>query len=203
MRNPAATRTGGHWGGSVPGLRIGINLRMKTNHFVQLFTAALGFAALSNAGCARQEKLAGASLATDGSAATPKATITASGPTTDIQVATPSGPDVASAKWSDIKDCTFDMRAQFFTGLDRLEARVDGQIVELTAQRAAMKSTGNNKDWDFAMKEMEDARTYLKSTGEDLSKATPEIWDQEKDKVGQAWVRTQEAYDKVKKSTTS
>jgi len=52
------------------------------------------------------------------------------------------------------------------------------------------------------MKEMGDARSALKSMGEELSKATPETWDQEKDKVGQAWVRTQEAYDKVKSSTT-
>ena len=66
-----------------------------------------------------------------------------------------------------------------------------------------MTSAANTKDWDFAMKEMIDARLYLKSTGEVLAKAMPETWNQEKDKVGQAWVRTQEAYAKVKSSTTS
>jgi hypothetical protein len=95
------------------------------------------------------------------------------------------------------------MRAQFFAGLKRLEAIVDDQMSSLTARRAAMKSTANTKDWDFAMKEMGDARSYLKSMGEELSKASPETWAQEKDKVGQAWVRTQEAYDEVKSSTTS
>ena len=53
------------------------------------------------------------------------------------------------------------------------------------------------------MKEMADARAYLKSTGEEANKATPETWLQAKEKVGQAWTRTQEAYDKVKASTTS
>jgi hypothetical protein len=53
------------------------------------------------------------------------------------------------------------------------------------------------------MKEMADARSNLKSMGEEIRKATPEIWAQEKDKVGRAWVRTQEAYDKVKSSVTS
>jgi hypothetical protein len=38
--------------------------------------------------------------------------------------------------------------------------------------------------------------------GEELSKASPETWSQEKDKVGQAWVRTQAAFDNVKSSTT-
>jgi hypothetical protein len=66
-----------------------------------------------------------------------------------------------------------------------------------------MKSTANTKDWDFAMKEMEDARTNLKSIRAEMSKATPETWDQEKDKVGQAWVRTQAAFANVKASTTS
>jgi hypothetical protein len=32
--------------------------------------------------------------------------------------------------------------------------------------------------------------------------ATAETWDQKKEKVGQAWAKTQEAYGKVKASTT-
>jgi hypothetical protein len=50
---------------------------------------------------------------------------------------------------------------------------------------------------------MVNARSALKSTGEVLTKASPETWDQEKDRVGQAWVRTQDAFAKVKSSTTS
>jgi len=95
------------------------------------------------------------------------------------------------------------MRAQFFAGFTRLEARVDDQIRRLTARRAAMTSTTDTREWDFAMKEMGDARTYLKSMGAELRTATPETWNQQKDKVGQAWVRTQDAYGNVKSSTTS
>jgi hypothetical protein len=124
-------------------------------------------------------------------------------PAETAPVAVAAGPDAASARWTDIKECTYDARAQFFAGLARLETRVDREIGVLTARRAAMKSTTDTQDWDFAMKEMVNARSALKSSGEALQKATPDTWAQEKDKVGQAWVRTQEAFAKVKSSTTS
>lgn len=110
--------------------------------------------------------------------------------------------NVASTRWIDLKDYTYDNRAQFFAGLEKLEAQVDEQIQELNAKRATLNSTVDTKDWDFAMKEMGDARVYLKSTGEELRKADPETWNQRKDKVGRAWMRTQDAYGKVKASTT-
>ena len=50
---------------------------------------------------------------------------------------------------------------------------------------------------------MGNARTYLKSMEEELHEASPETWAQQKDKVGEAWMRAQEAYGKVKSSTTS
>jgi len=175
---------------------------MKTNRFIHLFAIALGLTAFTTTGCAEKAKVTEASLPNAKVVAAATITTTAAEPST-IQVVTTASPDVASTQWSDLKDYTYDQRTQFFTGLKRLEAKVDGQIVELTAKRAAMTSTANTKDWDFAMKEMGNARSYLKSTGEVLGKATPETWNQEKDKVGQAWVRTQEAYTKVKSSTTS
>lgn len=174
--------------------------RMKTYRLTHLIAAAIGLAAFSTAECAEKEKTADATLPPAKDVATAPATTTASDSATAVPVA--ATPDVASVKWSDVKDYTYDQRVQFFAGLKRLEARVDDQISELTAKRAAMKSTTNTKDWDFAMKEMGNARSYLKSTGEDLGKATPETWAQQQDKVGQAWVRTQEAYAKVKASTT-
>ena len=124
-------------------------------------------------------------------------------PVVAVQVATTASPEVAPADWNEIKVCTYDMRARLFAGLKQLEAKVDGQIRELVAKRATMKGTTDTKEWDFAMKEMNDARSYLQSTGEELSKATRENWDQAKEKTGQAWVRTQDAYAKVKASTTS
>jgi hypothetical protein len=174
---------------------------MKTNRFIRHITAVFGLAAFSAASCAETPQAAAPSPPAE-NAATTTATTTVPGPTATVPVAAAPSPDIASARWSDIQNCTYDMRAQFFAGLNRLEARVDAQVAVLTAQRAAMKSTANTKEWDFAMKEMGDARSYLKSMGEELSKASPETWSQEKDKVGQAWVRTQAAFDNVKSSTT-
>ena len=176
---------------------------MKTNRFTNLVTAAFGLATFSTAGCAEKDKSAEASLPPVQNGAAASATAAKSGPTTTVAVAATANPDVASARWSDIKDCTYETHAQFFAGLTRLEARVDDQIRELTAKRAIMDGKTNTQDWDLAMKEMENARTNLKSMGEELHKASPETWDQQKDKVGQAWVRAQEAYGKVKSSTTS
>ena len=172
---------------------------MKTKHLTCLVTAALGLVAVPAAVCAEG--------ATKPILAPTKAVITmrvtTPGFATVAFLPTATSYDVTSANWSDIKDNTYDTRAQFFIGFKRLEAKVDAQISELTAKRAAMTSSTDTKDWDFAMKEMGDARSYLHSTGEELAKASPQTWDQLKEKVGQAWVRTQNAYSKVKASTTS
>ena len=165
---------------------------MKTNRFTHLVTAAIGLAAFSTAGCAEKEKSAEPS---------PSPARAEAGRT--VPPAATASPDVVAARWSDIKDCTYDNRAAFFAGLMRLEARVDDQIRELTAKRAIMDGKTNTQDWDFAMKEMENARTNLRSMGEELHKASIATWAEQKDKVGQAWVRAQEAYGKVKSSTTS
>jgi hypothetical protein len=105
--------------------------------------------------------------------------------------------------WTGIKDTSFDARAGFFAGCTQLETRLDAQISELAARRAAMKADANTKDWDFAMKELANARSYLTGTSELATKATPESWAQDKERVGQAWLRAQAAYTKVKASTTN
>ena len=111
-------------------------------------------------------------------------------------------PDYGSTRWSDLQDLSYDQRVQFFAGFKRLEAIVTAQVAELTAKRAGMKAAANTKEWDFAMKEMLDAQVFLSSAGLELSRSNPEMWSQQKEKVGQAWVRTQEAYKKVRSSTT-
>jgi len=111
--------------------------------------------------------------------------------------------EVSAAQWSDIKDHTYEMRPAFFIGLARLHAKLDLQFAELVARRATMKGITGTREWDFNMKQLESARSYLRSVGTELTKASRETWDQEKDKVGRAWVSTQDAYGKVKRSTTS
>jgi hypothetical protein len=118
----------------------------------------------------------------------------------------PSGAKTAEpavALWTAIKDCTFDQKTVFFTGFARLEALLDKQIAELAVRRAGMKEIANTKEWDFAMKELGNARSYLKGTGEVLAKALPETWVQEREKVGLAWMRAQAAYAAVTASTTT
>ncbi len=95
------------------------------------------------------------------------------------------------------------MRAVFFIGLERLEAKLDQQIAALVARRAAMKDFTDTREWDFAMKGLISARSYLQSVGSELTRSSRETWDQDKDKVGRAWVSAQDARDKVLRSTTS
>lgn len=131
---------------------------------------------------------------------------TAAQPSTAASVngaTTKTSPDTTVAQWNDIKNCTYDMRATFFAGLKQLEAKVDSQIDELKTRRAAMTSATDTKAWDFAMKEMADSRSFLKSVGEELGKASVDTWNQQKEAVGRAWERSQAAYDKVKSSVSS
>ena len=167
---------------------------MKTKSLLQLAAACVGLFAFSTAGCAEKEKVV----------ATPSPAAPSPGASDVVTVPAPATvPDASSAQWAEIKDLTFDQREQFFAGLKRLQARVDAQITELTAKRAAMPSTADTKDWDFNMKEMGDSRSYLNGMADEIAKATPETWAQEKDKVNHAWTRTQDAYDKVRTSTTA
>jgi hypothetical protein len=176
---------------------------MKTNRLTKFITVAFGLAAFSTVGCAQKDKTADAPLPPAKEVAAASSSVAMIEPNSTAQTAAMAGSNGASANWTDIKDCSYDMRAQFFPGLKQLEAKVDGQVSELTAKRTAMTSSANTKDWDFAMKEMSDARSYLISVGAELTKASPETWNQQKETVGQAWVRTQAAYDKVKASTTN
>ena len=124
-------------------------------------------------------------------------------PAQRVPIAVQSDSVQASASWVAIKDFTYDQRAAFASGAGNLLGMLAGQVAELKAKRASMPSTVETKDWDFAMKEMDDSQAYLKSMIEEAGRATPETWQQEKDKVDEAWQRAQAAFDKVKITTTS
>jgi hypothetical protein len=159
---------------------------MKTNRFA-CFLTVFSLTAFSTAGCAEKAKPAEAALPVKpAAAATP-----------------PAAAEVPTTSWSDLKDYTYDQRDLFLTGLKGLEARVDAQITQLGVKRAALDASNTSTQaWDLAMKEMSEARTSLKSTSEDMAKATRENWDQLKEKVSVAWTRTQDAFSKVQSSTT-
>lgn len=112
-----------------------------------------------------------------------------------------SGDVPASETWNAIKGDTYDQRADFAAGLERIATRVDNAIQILTAKRSTLPET-STQDWDFAMKELGEARTNLRYQFTELNKATPETWNETKDRVGGAWQRVRDDYDQVKLSTT-
>lgn len=117
-----------------------------------------------------------------------------------VGAATLTGTDIS---WNDIKDYTMEMRSQFLAGLQRMEARLSIQYSELTAKRAAVKSTTSAKNLDQALNELSSAQFFLKTMGELLSRTTPQAWEQQKAKVGLVWMKSQEAYFKGKNHPTS
>jgi len=112
------------------------------------------------------------------------------------------GKIVVVDSWELIKDWGYAQRADFIASLSRLAERVDEQTRALSSKRDHL-TEASAKDWDFAMKELEAARSDLQSKVTDLSKARAETWNDARDKVGIAWQRVQDAFDKVKSSTTS
>jgi hypothetical protein len=107
-----------------------------------------------------------------------------------------------SHTWVEIKGDTYDQRAHFIAGVERLSAGLDHEIALLKAKRAGM--TTDTKDWDFAMKEVEDSRSVLTSRTTELAKVnTPEAWVAARDGIGEAWSRSQLAVDKMNTTVTS
>jgi hypothetical protein len=119
-------------------------------------------------------------------------------------VAPAPAPSVAAAadpaSWDDIKQFTHEQRGEFLAGLAQLQNKLDRQIAELAARRAKMKN--GTAEWDFALRSLDAARTYLKSRAAEVNDTTAELWNNKKEEIQRAWQATQEAYDKVKMTTT-
>ncbi len=113
-----------------------------------------------------------------------------------------STPAAAVDPWDTIKESTYPKRADLIAGAARLTETIDAEIEQLNAKRATLPET-SVKDWDFAMKELKEARVYLKFTISSLSDASSETWNEAKEKVAQAWQRAKDACAKVKASTTT
>lgn len=171
-------------------------------HIIPLSNAsrsAIAFAALAVSGCAKHETRP--PTPSPQAAAAP---VTPPRPAPAPRPSVPAAPaPIAPVQWADLQEISYELRARFFVGIAGLESKVAAQVRELVAQRAAMTGLNDTREWDFAMKEMESARSYLTSVGAAAGKAGRDIWDQEKAKVGRAWVSTQDAYGKVKSSTTT
>ena len=108
----------------------------------------------------------------------------------------------ASDTWDSIKDFTFEKRAEFSAGIDRMAGQCDDKARELKAKLASAPDAAS-KDRESAIKEYDEARADLKAKLSELGTATADTWADAKEKVAQAWKRVQAAYDKVKASATS
>ena len=117
-------------------------------------------------------------------------------------VAVPNQDGMAAPTWIDIKGDTYAQRAHFASGVERLSSFFDKQIALLKAKRAKM--TTDLKDWDFAMKEVDESRSFLTSRMTELAHAaSPEAWASAKEKIAEAWERSQAAVDKMNTTVTS
>ena len=175
---------------------------MKTARFIHA-TAFLGWAAFFTAASTQAEPAREVVLPP--TVATVTITVTPPpAPPSQVFFSTAAvNPVDDSLPWTEIKNCSYDQREFFYAGLQKMEARVNDELAEMTASRAAMPQIKNAKTRDFAMQELARARTYFKSTEDASRKTSPEGWAQQKEKVGEAWRWTQEAYNKAKSSPTS
>jgi hypothetical protein len=188
---------------------------MKTLRPTRLAVAASCLAALLFVGCSRTQTAVPAASVSQAEPApaptvivvpapapvAPPAVAPVNTPAVLIGPASAIAPDTGSSTWADMENLTFDQRAAFTADLTDLVRKLDGQISALNAKRSTM--TTNTGDWDFAMKEVNAARSYLVSLETEVATATPDTWGEEKDRVGGAWRRAQDACDKVRMSTTS
>jgi hypothetical protein len=167
---------------------------MKTSRFIAA-AAALGLLA---GGCSHPEKVAEAKPPTAGAPIQP-----APQPAVRQTAALPAPSLIdAGGAWDAISGLPFDQRASFVAGMSRMESVLDSQIGALKQKRATL--TSGTTDWDLAMGPLTDARNYLHSLVTEVNGlTTPDAWDQEKDRVHQAWVRAEDAYDRVRTSTTN
>jgi hypothetical protein len=104
--------------------------------------------------------------------------------------------------WQNIQNHSYEKRQEFTAVFSRMVAKLDDDIRVLNEKRATMKN--DTRDWDFAMKELNNARADVQSKVTDLSRViTADAWIEARDRLGVAWDRAQTAVQTVKSSTTS
>jgi|HubBroStandDraft_1064217.scaffolds.fasta_scaffold92891_2 hypothetical protein len=162
---------------------------MKYPGPLPLFAAAIGSAALLlSGGCSKSDDSVTTvqTTRTDGSTAT----VVVSDTNVSVEV---------SSAWDRIKDFTFDRRADFSAGIDRMSKDMDDRTAAFRA-RVSGAPDAASRDRDSAMKEYDEARADLKSKRTDLDNATADTWADAKAKAAESWKSTKAAYDKVAKA---
>lgn len=119
--------------------------------------------------------------------------------------ATPANPSapattpspITELKWNDIKDLGYDDRAEVLAGLGKLREKLDLKIAALEARRTELTTQDDPLKFNAALKVLDTARTRLLSAITDLGKATSQNWAQRHDRVADAWVNVEDAYQKA------
>ena len=176
---------------------------MNTKHCARSLFVALGVTVIFCMGYAAGEKQVGPIVAPTHAVVTMSVSAPAPSPGSGFGFMVMPPPDVDSVRWNEIKDQAYSSRAQFIAALKQMEQRVGDQLGELKMKRAALKGSSGDQNSELAIKELGYARSYLKYMVEEMNKATPDNWNQQKAKIGQAWVRTQEFYTMGKSGLTS
>jgi hypothetical protein len=158
---------------------------MKTLSPLPLFAAAIGSALLLSFGCSKSDDSVTTVQATrpDGSTATVVVN------DTNVTVG-------VSDTWDRIKDFTYEKRADFSAGIDRMSMDMDDKTASFRAKVAGAPDAAS-RDRDSAMKEYDEARADLRSKRTDLDNATADTWADAKAKTAESWKNTKAAYDKV------
>ncbi len=176
---------------------------MKINRLNQLFCAtALGSVIFLAVGCSDKKPKTDVSASVDQPAGAPSALPTVSNPgpaglapnaVAPMAVAA-DRPGIASDGWAEIKDDTFAQRTHFSAGLQMMESDMDGRIASMNTKM------GGGSMMSATMSEVAGARTNLQFTSDKMDRATADTWANDKNRVGQAWVRMQAACTKAQSS---
>jgi hypothetical protein len=162
---------------------------MKTQRPLSVIAAGIGCAALFlYCGCSKSAD-----------STTTVQTTKADGSVVTVAVSDTNGAGGFSDTWDRIKDFTYEKRADFSSGIDRMSKDMDEKTAEFRA-RVAGAPDAASRDRDSALKAYDDARADLKSKRDELDSATADTWSSVKAKTAEAWQNTKAAYDKVTKA---
>jgi hypothetical protein len=164
---------------------------MKTQRLLSAIAAGIGCAALFlYCGCTKSAD-----------STTTVQTTKADGTTATVVVSDTNVAVGVSDTWDRIKDFTYERRADFSSGIDRMSKDMDAKTAEFRAKVAGVPDAAS-RDRDSALKSYDDARADLKSKRDELDSATADTWSSVKAKTAEAWRNTKDAYDKVTKANT-
>jgi hypothetical protein len=105
--------------------------------------------------------------------------------------------------WNQIKDYTYQERADFSKSMDQMSKDLDEQADKLRDKVSSASSSGSGAATDAASeareqahKEYEKARENLKQGLSELGNASADGWAAAKAKVSDEWAKLQQAWDK-------